>query len=272
MIIKLFNKFYNWLFPTKCILCNNIDIFTDGIFCTDCFAKITIIDEPICQKCGKLFTVGMPINALCDECENTNNKCETECNENETKYNTYKTMYDNGRLFTQARALLLYDNITQKIILSIKSDASESVANACSKLIYYKYRELFNNIDFIVPVPSHWLRTLYRGFNPADIIAKELSIVSGIKVNRSLRRIRRTAYQHKKSKSERLKNLNNAFSCRNNSLYNKNVLLVDDVFSTGSTLNECTKTLLNNNVKLVNCITIASTAADYYNVKKIPHN
>lgn len=248
MILQLLNDFYNWLFPTKCVLCNNIDIFTNGIFCTDCFAKITIIDEPICQKCGKLFTVGMPINALCNECETS------------------------GRVFTQARSLLLYDNITQKIVLSIKSDASESVANACSKLIYYKYRELFDNIDFIVPVPSHWLRTLYRGFNPADIIAKELSIVSGIKVNRSLRRIRRTAYQHKKSKSERLKNLNNAFSCINSSVCNKNVLLVDDVFSTGSTLNECTKTLLNNNVKLVNCITIASTAADYYNVRRISNN
>ena len=243
-ILQLLTSFYNWLFPTKCVLCNNTDIFINGIFCTDCFAKITIIDEPICKKCGKLFTTGMPINALCNECET------------------------NGRLFSQARSLLLYDNITQKIILSIKSHANENVANTCSKLIYYKYRELFDNIDFIVPVPSHWLRTLYRGFNPADIIAKELSIVSGIKVNRSLRRIRRTEYQHKKSKSERLRNLDNAFSCKNTSLCNKNVLLVDDVFSTGSTLNECTKTLLNNKAKSVTCITISSTAADYYNIKQ----
>ncbi|MBR1944650.1 MAG: ComF family protein [Alphaproteobacteria bacterium] len=246
MVKQLFVSLYNWLLPSKCLLCSNIDIFTNGIFCTDCFAKVTIIEEPICNKCGKLFTIGMPINALCTECESN------------------KT----SKLFNQARALFLYDNVTQKIVLSIKKNANDKVANACSRLLFYKYIELFNNIDFIVPVPSHWLRTLYRGFNPADIIAKELSIVSGIKVNRSLRRIRYTAYQHKKSKSERLKNLNNAFSCNNMSLCNKNVLLVDDVFSTGATLNECTKELLNNGVKLVNCLTIASTAADYYNIRK----
>ena len=236
-------SFYNWLFPIKCILCNNTDIFIDGIFCPDCFAKITVIQEPICNKCGKLFTVGMPINALCNECET------------------------NGRLFNKARSLLLYDNIAQKIVLEIKTKADSNIAHACSILLFNRYQELFDNIDFILPVPSHWRRTLYRGFNPADIIAKELSIVSGIEVNRTLSRSRYTEYQHKKSKSERLKNLNNAFICNNNTLCNKNILLVDDVFSTGSTLNECTKTLLQAGVQSVNCITIASTSADYYSAK-----
>ena len=243
MIKQLLGSFYNWLFPNKCVLCNNTDLFMDGTFCSDCFAKITIIEEPICNKCGKLFTVGMPFNTICNECE------------------------VNGRLFTQARSLLLYNQSVQKIILAIKNNADENITYACSRLLFNKYTQLFDNIDFIVPVPSHWIRTLYRGFNPADIIAKQLSIVSGIEVNRSLRRIRYTAYQHKKSKSERLRNLNNSFSCNNMSLYSKNVLLVDDVFSTGSTLNECTKALLQSGVKSVKCATIASTAADYYNVR-----
>lgn len=241
MVKQLLGSFYNWLFPTKCVLCNNTDILIDGTFCSECFSKITVIEEPICSKCGKLFTVGMPINAICNECE------------------------VNGRLFTEARSLLLYNQFAQKIVLSIKNNADENIAHACCRLLFNKYMQLFDNVDFIVPVPSHWIRTIYRGFNPADIIAKELSIISGIRVNRSLRRIRFTAYQHKKSKSERLNNLNNAFLCNNMSLYNKNVLLVDDVFSTGSTLNECTKALLQTGVKLVKCVTIASTAADYYN-------
>ena len=241
MVKQLLGSFYNWLFPTKCVLCNNIDILMDGTFCSECFAKITTIEDPICNKCGKLFTTGMPINAMCNECE------------------------EHGRLFIEARSLLLYDKFTQKIILSIKNNADENIAYACCRLLFNKYIELFDNIDFIVPVPSHWVRTLYRGFNPADIIAKELSIVSGIEVNRSLRRIRYTAYQHKKNKAERLNNLNNAFACNNMSFYNKNVLLVDDVFSTGSTLNECTRALLQAGVKSVKCATIASTAADYYN-------
>ncbi len=241
MIKQILESFYNWLLPTKCILCNNTDIFINGIFCTDCFAKITIIQEPICKRCGKLFTVGMPIDSLCNECEK------------------------NGRLFTYARSLLLYDKLAQKIVLDIKTTANSNVAHACCLLLFNRYKELFDNTDFIVPVPSHWTRTLYRGFNPADIIARELSIVSGIPVNRSLRRIRYTEYQHKKNKKERLKNLSNAFICNNATLNNKNVLLVDDVFSTGTTLNECTRSLLQAGAISVNCLTIASTRADYYN-------
>ena len=342
-IIKQFlEKFYNWLFPTKCILCNSTNVFIDGIFCSECFSKLTIVEEPICNKCGKLFTTGMPINSICNECsskideifnykdsfdnskyQDNSNICEefklnnTKTNvdnlESFNKYNNsieynknnvikdatrngtnennysmstnisksnklqskeyYNTKNDNvnnntNRLFEFARTLLLYDKFAKKIIMDIKVNADSNIANACCRLLFNKYPQLFENIDYIVPVPSHWSRILRRGFNPIDIIAKELSSISGIKVNRSLKRIRHTAYQHKKTKAERLVNLNKAFACNNNSLQNKNVLLIDDVFATGTTLNECTRALLQHGVKLVRCATIASTAADYYNYKE----
>ena len=264
MIKQLFEVLYNWVFPTKCILCNNTDIFVAGVFCSECFAKITVIEEPICIKCGKLFTVGMPINSLCNECSSSNNsQCctniiETVDNKNEInnikdceqcynvkEYNNktqefinnnsynktdesinnndnkkitlsskldYKEKYhstisNSYRLFEEARSLFLYDIFAKKIIMEIKANANSNVANACCRLLFNKYPTLFENIDYIVPVPSHWSRTLYRGFNPVDIIVRELSIISGIKVNKSLKRIRHTAYQHKKTKAERLMHL-----------------------------------------------------------------
>ena len=230
---------YNWLFPTQCVVCHKKNIGEVGTFCNICFSNVAFITEPSCIKCGKLFTTGFPANTLCNTCE------------------------QRGRIFDKARSLFLYNALVKRMIVQIKNMADNSILFACCKLLFQRYPSIILNSDAIVPVPSHWTRVLYRGFNPADMIAKGLSVLSKVPVNKALKRIRRTPYQHTKIKSERLLNIQNAFKYTGRNIKNKNMLLVDDVFTTGATLNECAKTLLQAGAQAVNCITIASTSADY---------
>ena len=125
-------------------------------------------------------------------------------------------------------------------------------------MLFSKYRDLFVKADFLTPVPSHWSRLLRRGFNPSDIIAGELSKVSGVPVRRVLKRVRKTQYQRNKGISERFENVRDAFDCKL-PLQGKIVILVDDVMTTGATLNECAATLKRYGCVKVFCLTIGTT-------------
>lgn len=228
----------NWLFSQKCILCQRKEIGNNGIFCQLCFLKITIIEKPYCIKCGKSFLNGIPENTVCEMC---------------IKY---------PREFNIACSIFLYTSEIKKLIVKIKQSANRNLVNACIDLFYKKYQLLFQDTKYIVPVPSHWLRILKRGFNPPDLIAWRLSKLTKIPINRKLKRIKKTAYQHNKKFTERLINVNEAFVYKGK-LNNSSVLLVDDVFATGATLNECAKAIKKAGAKKVNCFTMASTAADF---------
>ena len=203
------------------------------MLCQNCFSKITFIDAPYCRKCGKPFTNGISHNFLCTSCNN------------------------NGREFSLARSLFLYDTYISRTIVHIKQTGDRNLIKKCCTMIVSRYKSVFDKVDVIIPVPSYWSRTLIRGFNPPDVIALEFSKLTKIPVNRFLKRTLPTQYQHKKTKNERIKNVSGAFSWRGN-IFNC-ALLVDDVFTTGATLNECARTLKNSGIPEVRCITIAST-------------
>ena len=100
-------------------------------------------------------------------------------------------------------------------------------------------------IDCIVPIPLHWTRTLHRGFNQSRVMAKVLGRLLGVPVHNALRRTRRTAFQSSLSKTERTKNVRNAMVPTRSAhkLAGKNVLLVDDLLTTGATLQSAAKVL-----------------------------
>jgi len=100
------------------------------------------------------------------------------------------------------------------------------------------------NIDYIVPVPLHWIRRLSRGYNQSALIAKRLSL-KFVPINTDLVRIRNTAAQQAMtSPTQRARNVAGAFAVRSGHEFEgKNICLVDDVKTTGATLNECAKSL-----------------------------
>ena len=234
--MSLFNNFVDWLFPTKCIICGD-EIQKNSIFCPKCFTKATFIDYPFCKICGKLFSNSYCYseNCICENC------------------------VKNTHFFDVARALFQYDDISKSVVFKIKKYADNNVAKICLNMLFKKYLDVFNSFNFIVPVPSHWSRVLKRGYNPADIISFELSNILNIPVQKILKRVKKTDYQKGKSTKDRYENVKNAFVCSEKNLLEQKIILVDDVMTTGATLNECSKILKSKNCLKIFCLTICTT-------------
>ena len=119
--------------------------------------------------------------------------------------------------------------------------------------------DLYTNDFIIIPVPLSQKRLKWRGFNQAEEIAKNLSIYLEIPIlNNILIKNKDTTFQSKLSNEERKINLLNTFNCNEN-MENKKILLVDDIYTTGSTMEECSKVLKQSKAKEIIGITIAKT-------------
>ena len=116
----------------------------------------------------------------------------------------------------------------------------------------------YKGFDFILSVPLHRSKMIKRGFNQSELLAKYVAGKLNIPYVNALKRIKKTTKQSSQSKLDRQKNLLNAFRVKNGAnIKNSSVLLVDDVYTTGSTADECSKALLYFGVKKVFVITIA---------------
>ena len=110
----------------------------------------------------------------------------------------------------------------------------------------------------ICPVPLHFLRQFWRGFNQAQYLAERVSDATRVPVCNLLKRVRPTGHQAKRGKKDRWKALSGAFRMRSKNLDSfKTIYLVDDVFTTGSTLEECARTLKEGGVKRVEAVVLA---------------
>ncbi|MGA1861708.1 phosphoribosyltransferase family protein [Deferribacter thermophilus] len=129
-----------------------------------------------------------------------------------------------------------------------------------------KYGHIFNfllkrilfthNYDLITPVPAHFIRNFRRFVQPAYIIAKILAKNNNMKYEQVLKRVKKTDYQWKFKKKERGKNIKGAF-CLDSDVKGLKILLVDDIITTGSTINECSKVLKENGSKKVDVFCLA---------------
>lgn len=153
------------------------------------------------------------------------------------------------------------DKVLQSFIHSIKYNKRFLNAKFLGNLIGSELGEKIVGwkIDVILPVPLHHLKKAERGYNQSEFIVKGLS--SKLKIpftSRTLKRIRYTETQTAFNLTEREKNISNAFKVRNkNKITGKNILIVDDVITTGSTIRECGKALLASSAKSVYACSVA---------------
>ena len=139
-------------------------------------------------------------------------------------------------------AVLEYSETVQRIIHAMKYEGVSQLAQPTGDLLARKWQELADapEIDFLTPVPLHPLRLRERGFNQAELIARRIAAVLDNKVLLALRRIRNTPQQAKFDRNKRLENVKGAFRIvPRTDLSGKTVAIVDDVLTTGSTINEC---------------------------------
>jgi len=151
--------------------------------------------------------------------------------------------------------------IIKKTIWTLKYKKAKLVALPLAKLIYHRldlnYR---SSTSIVIPVPLSKKRLRKRGFNQAKEISRHLSDMTNIKVldNVLYKDGHTTPQVEMKNKEERLKNLKGAFSVKNTELIkNKTIYLLDDIFTTGATINECRKTLLKAGAKKVIGVVVA---------------
>ena len=151
--------------------------------------------------------------------------------------------------FVAATALLHFTKggSGQKLIHSLKYHGNKKLGYELGRMAATIYREtgLFDTVDLLLPVPLHPKRMRQRGYNQSEWIARGIRSVTGIAVDTSsLSRIKKTESQTRKQIFERSENVEDIFRVENtDTLKNKHILLVDDVITTGSTMNACAEAM-----------------------------
>lgn len=218
------------LFPIHCVSCRK-----EGEWiCPECLRKIEILNEQVCPYCEKVATEN---GTICPQCKNS--------------FSCKKKVVPLDALLVSAK---YKENDLAKIIHLFKYSFARDLSIPLGKIIAECFSK--NSLplpDIIIPIPLHPRRLRWRDFNQSELLAQYLSqnIAPGMEIpmnNKILRRKRFTQPQMKiKNYAKRKENLKNAFTVINyNGVKNKNILLVDDVCTTGSTLLECAKILKQN--------------------------
>ena len=230
------------MLPSFCLACDKpLGSAPDLLFCPDCLEKLHFIKSPLGPCCGRVYLVAAGGDHHCGTCLTT------------------------PRHFTRARALFLYEEPLKKVIHSFKyqgkTDSLPSFASFARNLPQFAEMK---EVDLIVPVPLHPSRLRERGFNQALLLARAFFPKDRRVTPNLLIRSRPTAPQTGFSGTARRINLKNAFAIiKPHRLAGKKILLVDDVFTTGTTVNECARVLKKAGAIEVLVLTLARVTEDY---------
>jgi len=210
------------LWPAVCISCGQSIYESDNNLCKDCWAQIlACAGADYCRRCGRDASKFAMLEETCPDCQG-------------------KEIH-----FDRIARSGVYSQAIQKMILAFKNGRTE-LDSAVGFLANSALQGsgFYNDIELFVPVPLHWSRRLVRGYNQSQVLAKELKH-STAKISTDLVRIRRTKSQvTMPSPAKRAANVAGAFAVRyGHNFTERKICLVDDIKTTGATLNECAKTL-----------------------------
>jgi ComF family protein len=233
------NRLIDTILPPRCIVTGDL-VDQQGMISPQAWAQLNFISDPQCYKCGYPFDFdsgGSKDGNICAGC------------------------HKNPPVFNYARSALVYDDTSRNIILGFKhGDQTQSVPSFLPWLLRAG-EEILAQSDYFVPVPLHRWRILRRRYNQAGLIAQYLSKETGIDCFMDLiDRHKATVTQGHLKTNERQKNVRNAFGIaekHGKKIRNKHICLIDDVLTTGATVNECTKILLKCGAASVNILTLA---------------
>lgn len=212
-------RLLNLLFPRHCAVCDEIVGKTGKLVCAKCREEISYIEDPCCAKCGRQLK--NEEKEYCDNCE--------------------KKMH----YFIQGTALYDYGSVSDSIF-RFKYAGRAEYADFYAQELYTKRGQWLNMIapDALVPVPVHGSRKRVRGYNQAELIAKELSRYTGIPTNTTLiHRSRKTAPMKNLSSAERQNNLKKAFKIYQNDVKLNTIVIIDDIYTTGSTIDAMSRVM-----------------------------
>ena len=168
-------------------------------------------------------------------------------------------MYGPKRPYSDAVAVMEYSGTGRTLIRQMKFSNHPELARPLALLAAEKLRESGMEFDVIVPIPLHWRRFLQRSYNQTELLSAVIAAETGKPMIRGLKKVLATPQQAGLKKSGRLGNLRRSFAVCDRSFENKTVLLVDDVFTTGTTLSTAAGVLLKNGAGAVKVLCCART-------------
>lgn len=237
-IIKLYiEAILDIIYPEKgiCFICNKIDEdINDKYICDDCYESLSFTDKGGCEICGKRVYLNFK---TCEDC------------------------LDNKRYFNKVYSPIEYKGIIKDAIYKYKYKNNAYMYKLFGRLLIEYLDDLeLNDFNVIVPVPLHRSKLRVRGFNQAALISKYISNNLNIDIeHNNLIRHKKTHIQNKLNKYERMENIKDAFKVKYSEKFkNKKILLIDDIYTTGATVNECSRILLRSGADEVNVLTIAN--------------
>jgi ComF family protein len=236
----------DWLYPPSCRACGGRIHGRDAeYFCSACWPQIRLVDHPLCDLCGRPFLDVAGDDHRCGVC-------------------LARSMY-----FIRARAWGCYprDDMSEhplrQVIQKFKYGRKVSLGKPLGRLMTEGCEEFLAGcqVDLIIPVPLHPKRLRWRGFNQSLLLAKQVSRKYSVPMDPFvLYRSRETLPQTQLTEDERRKNVRGAFETDpNKSLKQKSILLVDDVYTSGATVNECSRVLMRAGAGEVIVLTLART-------------
>jgi len=231
----------NFVFPPRCLLCGVV-LASDGpnrSFCPVCLGQLQLDSGPVCRRCGTAFRSRAGADHLCGRC------------------------LQHPRAFQRARSLGPYAGLLRKAIQALKYDRDRLLVRPLGTLLARRGAGLLGGTDYdcIMPVPLHAARLRQRGFNQALALARRVGKLWQVPVEaETLIKARQTKPQTMLPLVERQRNVRSAFACTRR-LHGAKVLLVDDVYTSGSTAHECARVLRRNGAGQVDVLTLARTLA-----------
>lgn len=222
----LSGRFLDLLFPPRCVGCHRIG----SNLCVECLGQIPRLEPPFCTRCGDRVVA----DGLCRRCRISPLKIE------------------------RIRSVVYFQGVLRETIHLLKYRGRAALARSLGQLMaeYWTQHPLL--ADVIVPVPLHADRLRERGYNQAALLAREMGRSVGLAVDEgTLVRRRATAPQVELDAKQRRDNVRDAFRCSSDALAGKRVLLIDDVCTTGATLEACAIVLYEGGARSVQALTLA---------------
>jgi competence protein ComFC len=232
----MYNTLLELFFPDHCVICGSSQT-NSSLLCASCERTAERVRDPFCQTCSRPFEGSIPHPISCPNC------------------------VSNAFAFACAVAPYRARGIVRDLVHRFKYSGHYHLRHvlarwACEGLADRRLQETL--FDAIVPVPLHAARQRERGFNQAVAIAELVGREAHLPVLRCLSRTRYTETQTHLDRGDRLSNLSAAFALRAGySVFAKKLLIVDDVLTTGSTLDECARVLVSAGADLVKALTVA---------------
>ena len=239
-----FDWLVDWLYPPRCRACSGRIYGRDAeYFCGTCWPEIRVVSHPLCTTCGRPFPDASGDDHLCGIC------------------------LSRQPYFACARAWACYpreettEHPLRRVVQKFKYGRKVSLGKPLGRLLAQGCQEFLDQCpsDLIIPVPLHPKRLRWRGFNQSVLLARQVSREYAIPLDPFVvYRSKETPPQTQLTEDERRKNVRGAFSLNDQkSVKGKRILLIDDVYTSGATVNECSRALKRGGAKEVYVLTLA---------------